>query len=214
MPRRRTTAKQSASGAAASPSTDTREQLLDLAQELVQTRGYNAFSFRDLAERLGIKTASIHYYFPTKADLGHALLHRYCNHLHGVLEEIAAPTRGNKPPTAKRQLERFMNILYDNLTTGNRMCPGGMLAAEHPTLPESVQQEVQRFFLECEAWLATVLADGRKSGELAFTGTPAATARALLASLEGAMLAARTFNDESRLTEAGRWHIKNLLARS
>src|SRR5579862_1588267 len=55
----------------------TRDRILDIAQRLIQSRGYNAFSFDDLAEELDIRTASIHYHFPTKADLGIALLRRY-----------------------------------------------------------------------------------------------------------------------------------------
>ena len=53
------------------------EQVLDLAQSLIQLRGYNAMSYRNLADEIGVKTASIHYYFPTKEDLGLALLKRY-----------------------------------------------------------------------------------------------------------------------------------------
>ena len=38
----------------------TADKLLDLAQELIQTRGYNAFSYRDLADRVGIKLLAVH----------------------------------------------------------------------------------------------------------------------------------------------------------
>src|SRR5262245_58062883 len=140
---------------------DMATQLLDAAQELAQTRGYNAFSYRDLAERVGIKTASIPYHFPTKGDLGTAVLDRYRQRFLGAL--AALDEQFPEPQDAARKLDRYVNLFHGTLKAGNRMCLGGMLAVEYATLPAEVQREVRRFFDDSESWLEKTLADGRKS---------------------------------------------------
>jgi TetR/AcrR family transcriptional repressor of nem operon len=94
------------------------------------------------------------------------------------------------------------------------MCLCGVLAAEASTLPERVGGAVRAFFAENEAWLAGLLAEGRNSGELAFPGTPAQTAQAVFASLEGALMSAWTFKDEERIAHAGNWLVKSLAVTS
>lgn len=183
--------------------TDTRNQVLDVAQELAQTRGYNAFSFRDLAERVGVKSASIHYWFPTKGDLGRELMLRYRKQFEAALDAIEARTRD-----PKRRLKAFVDLFLATLRMGDRMCLCGMLAVEYGTLPRDVQLQVKEFFGECERWLARALDDGRKSKTLAFDGEPKDAARVLFATLEGAMMSARAFGDESRLASAGQWMLK------
>src|SRR5580704_4135811 len=108
---------------------DTRAQLLDVALELVQLRGYNAFSFRDLADRVGIKTASIHYHFPTKGDLGLALVRQHRR----VLAEAFA--RLDNEPDPLRRLQQYAGVFRSTLENGHRMCLGGILAIEYQTLP-------------------------------------------------------------------------------
>src|SRR5690606_40708940 len=52
---------------------DTAQQIIDLAEDAIATKGYSAFSFREIAALMGIKSASIHYHFPTKPHLGLAV---------------------------------------------------------------------------------------------------------------------------------------------
>lgn len=184
------------------PATDTREALLDLAQELAQTRGYNAFSFRDLSKRIGVKTSSIHYWFPTKGDLGRELMSRYHERFMAELSRIDA-RRWN----ARRKLLAFAELFRSALMQGDRMCLCGMLATEFATLPREVQAEVKAFFAAAERWLAGVMWAGRKAKELKFEGEPEAAARVLFSSLEGAMMSARAFGDEGRLVAAGKWLV-------
>ncbi len=115
---------------------DTRRELLDLAETLVRTRGYNGFSYRDLAEQIGIKTASIHYHFPTKGDLGEALIE---NEREVFARNLAQLDAAEKDP--RRRLKRFIQ-LFQSTTIGchNRMCLGAMLAVEQETLPDAVGQ--------------------------------------------------------------------------
>ena len=177
----------------------TRTQVLDEAQELAQTRGYNAFSYRDLAHRIGIKTSSIHYYFPAKEDLGTALVARYRTTFKDALTNIDAQT-----DDPLRKIASFAELFVDTLLAG-RICLCGMLATDFPTLPEAVQQQVQTFFSENELWLEKVLKNGRDQGALHFKSTPKAMAKTIFSTLEGAMIAARLFNDDKRLRSAADW---------
>jgi TetR/AcrR family transcriptional repressor of nem operon len=183
----------------------TREALLDLAQELAQTRGFNAFSFQDLSRGVGIRTASVHHHFATKEDLGRELMARYRARFG---EELAAIARGTR--SARRRLERFTDLFRRTLHD-DRLCLCGMLATEIATLPESVREEVRGFYEDTERWLAATLAGGRAEGTLVFPGAPASVARNCLATLEGAMIAARTFDDEKRLAGAGGWLLSSLV---
>ena len=173
-------------------SSATRDQILDVAQELLQTRGYNAFSYRDIAQVVGIKSASIHYHYPAKDALGEALVRRYREDFGQARARLDAETE------PRRRLERYAKLFAATLARGHRMCLCGMLAADFTTLPAPVQDQVRAFFDENEAWLAGVLAQGRLGSSLQFTGTPRSQGQALLATLEGAMLAARAAADPRR----------------
>lgn len=178
---------------------DTRQTILDTAQELVQTRGYNGFSFRRLADAVGIKSASVHYHFPTKGDLGRALLARFRSQFRETCAHIQ--TEVEKP---RLKLERYVEAFTGPLQQAERSCLGAMLAAEAETLPEAVRQEVQHFVDDQEGWLTRVLAEGREAGEFSFAGTPERKAKAMFAALEGASVLARATGDGRRLRAVAR----------
>lgn len=175
---------------------ETSSRILDVAERLVQTRGFNAFSYADVAGALNLTKASLHYHFPTKAKLGERLIDRYRESFLAALDHIdrACPDAGAK-------LRAYVEI-YAVVLDSNRMCLCGMLAADYATLPKPMKEAVRSFFDTNEAWLARVLMEGRKRKELAFSGTPVETARVLVAALEGAMLLARSHGDSSRLRSA------------
>jgi TetR/AcrR family transcriptional repressor of nem operon len=183
----------------------TADRILDVAQRLAQTRGFNGFSYADIAAEVGITKASLHYHFPTKAELGRALIVRYTDAFHIALDEIAASAI-----SAGTQLKRYAHI-YEQVLGADRMCLCGMLAAEYATLPAAMQDEIQRFFDRNEAWLVSVLEAGRAEGTLQFRGTARDTSRALTGALEGAMLLARSYGDPERF-EAAVAHILSDLA--
>jgi TetR/AcrR family transcriptional regulator, transcriptional repressor for nem operon len=187
---------------------DTRSELLDLAETLVRTRGYNGFSYRDLADQIGIKTASIHYHFPTKGDLGQALIE---NEREVFARNLAQLDATEKDP--RRRLERFIK-LFQATTIGcdNRMCLGAMLAVEQETLPDAVGGAVRRLFAENEKWLAKLLEEGRKKRQFRFKGSADLAARFLFSALEGALLTARAFHDSGRFEAASRWILETLIA--
>jgi len=171
----------------------TSERILDLAERLVQTRGFNGFSYADIADSLGMTKASLHYHFPAKAELGRRLIGRYET---SFLAALALIDKQVKKPAAK--LRRYAGI-YAGVLGDDRMCLCGMLAAESATLPKAMQKELKHFFDENERWLATVLEAGRRAGELEFSGAPREVAALLVSSLEGAMMLARSHGEPKRL---------------
>lgn len=187
---------------------DTRKELLELAEKLVRTRGYSGFSYRDLADQIGIKTASVHYHFPTKGDLGQAMVE---NELEVFSENLARLDAEEQDP--RRRLERFIQLFQaSTIGCNNRMCLGAMLAVEQETSPEPVQRAVLRLFEHNEAWIAKVLEEGRKQRQFRFDGPSDAAARCLFSALEGALLMARAFRDLGRFEASTRWIVENLIA--
>src|SRR5690348_7073831 len=114
----------------------TADRILDVAERLVQTRGFNSFSYADIAKELGITTASLHYHFRGKAELGQALIDRYAERFTGDLAQIDRDT-----PNALAKLETYAD-LYSGVLKGKRMCMCGILAAEYQTLPKSMRRSV------------------------------------------------------------------------
>jgi TetR/AcrR family transcriptional repressor of nem operon len=173
-------------------STGTAQQILDVAEELVQSRGYNGFSYADIAGELDITKASLHYHFASKAELGEALIERYSARFLEALERIASTISG-----ANSRLEAYAS-LYVDVLRGERMCLCGMLAAEYQTVPEQMRGSVIRFFDHNLTWLAGVLAEGQSDGELSLGGSPVDAAQTVLSALQGAMLVARPYRDLTR----------------
>lgn len=176
-----------------SATADTSQRILDIAERLVQTRGFNGFSYADIASALTVTKASLHYHFPTKAELGTRLIERYEAGFLKALDEIDRTT-----PDARDKVRRYAKI-YADVLRNNRMCLCGMLAAEYATLPKPMKEEMRHFFDENERWLVRVLEEGRASGSLRFTGSALDVARALVGSLEGAMMIARSYGEVARL---------------
>ena len=175
-----------------SASADTSQRILDIAERLVQTRGFNGFSYADIAGALALTKASLHYHFPSKAELGTRLIARYER---GFLEALGEIDRTSND--AREKLARYAKI-YADVLRNNRMCLCGMLAAEYATLPKPMKDEMRHFFDENERWLVAVLEEGRRTGTLQFSGASKDVARALVGSLEGAMMLARSYGEVER----------------
>jgi TetR/AcrR family transcriptional repressor of nem operon len=167
-------------------------RILDVAERMLQVRGYNGFSYGDIATELGITRAALHYHFAGKAELGQALIERYATRFAGALAHLDATV-----PDAGARLQGYVD-LYTDVVSDNRMCLCGMLAAEHRTLPERLQKAVCAFFASNTEWLRGVLEHGRVAGTLAFTGTAEDTAAMVLGGLEGSMLITRLDSDVSQ----------------
>ena len=173
-------------------------QILDVTERLVRTRGYNGFSFRDVAAAVGIKSASVHYHFPTKADLGVAVARRYTERFLAGLGDPRDPA-----PAPADLLDGYLGLFRQALggasgETG-QMCLCGMLGAEADALPAPVAAEAARFFERNAVWLAVVLS------RLAPAPDPAALRRRalfILATLEGALILARSLREPTVFDEA------------
>ena len=167
--------------------TDTREMILTAARTTVQAHGYSGLSFRDLAKDVGIKSASVHYHFPTKSDLGATLAHLYTQNARADLDRVLAETHA---PAACLRL--YVGFFRKALEHDNRMCLCGIMGAEYDALPDAVKAEVRGFADTNVAWLTQVLA------RLPAPKAPDAIARwglAIFAAIGGAQLAARSRND-------------------
>lgn len=184
----------------------TADLILNSAEELVQRRGFNGFSYADISAELGMRKASLHYHFAGKTDLGEALIRRYTQHFAAALEAIDART--DDPRT---KLEWYA-ALYADVLQRKRMCLCGILAAEYETLPEGMQRAVIAFFDENERWLEGVLEDGRRRGFLGFPGSSRESARTIIAGLEGAMLVARPYGDVARFQASAAQLLAGLVA--
>ena len=191
---------------ASAPSSSTASRALDTAERLVQVRGFNGFSYADIAAELQITKASLHYHFATKADLGEALINRYSARFFQALAEVDA---GGAAAPAK--LAAYAK-LYADVLSEQKMCLCGMLAAEYPTLPLPMQAAVVGFFDHNEGWLEVVLEQGREERSLAFAGPARDTARMIVSGLEGAMLVSRPYRDAARFQVAAASLLASLTA--
>jgi TetR/AcrR family transcriptional repressor of nem operon len=166
---------------------ETARLAVDVAQRLIQTRGYSRFSYADVAGELGVTKATLHYHFAGKADLGQAVLNRYVAQFYEALEVIDASDADG--------LDRFESYvdLYRQVLRGERMCMCGMLAAEIELLPPTMRAAVSEFFGRNVRWLEELFVRGAADGSLAPLAPAERRARAqsVLALLHGGMLSAR-----------------------
>jgi TetR/AcrR family transcriptional regulator, transcriptional repressor for nem operon len=176
---------------------ETAHQILDLAETLIQTRGYSAFSYADIAETLGIRKASIHYHFPSKTDLGKAVIDRYAARFAAALDTIAE----DESKSSMAMLDYYIDPYLAFAKTSDKVCLCGALAGEMKALPEELRARVDRFFKAHQAWLAGILERGSERGEFRLTASPVKTARLVLGALQGALLVKRTTGDASQLRD-------------
>jgi TetR/AcrR family transcriptional repressor of nem operon len=213
---------------------DTASAILDVAERLVQTRGFNAFSYADVAAELGITKPALHYHFAGKAELGEALLGRYVSRFYEALQTI-----DDSGANAAGKLQAYAD-LYARVLSQNRMCLCGMLAADYQTLPEPMRQAVIGFFDHNEVWLTRVIEEGQTDGTVLIHGTVLVDgtvsvdgtvlvdgtvaldgraraeggdrdiARMIIGTLEGAMLVARTYGEPERFASSARRLLADL----
>jgi TetR/AcrR family transcriptional repressor of nem operon len=169
----------------------TRNRILDLAESLLLDKGFNGFSYKHIAEQLGVKNAAIHYHFPAKSDLGTALVQRYRRRFS---KWIAQQQEKSLSPTEK--LSGYFGITVSYLRHGGKVCPLGILETEFNVLPVVVRDEAQALDTEMREWLSVVLEDGRASGEFVFDGEAKGKSLVITASLQGVLQIARAAGPE------------------
>ena len=165
---------------------DRKQEILEVAAELLLVKGYCGFSYQDLSDRLGITKASIHHHFASKEALGIAI----CDHFEAWHYQVmeAAGGSGAGP---KALIEAKLEMGAQMAQMGDRCCPGGVLQAEYSSLPEKMQTRVDELFAHHHSYLAGVLEAGREAGQFQFEGEASDQAWFLLSTTQGVMLSAR-----------------------
>ena len=174
-------------------------EILDAAERAIRARGYNAVSFRDLAAAVGVKSASVHHHFPTKADLGAAVARRYAERF---LDALGDP--GDLAVEPHDLVGRYVKAFRSSLEQDGQMCLCGMLAAEIAGLPDTVAAEARRFFLLNLDWLETVLLRGQDADKASDGESGRDRALSVIATLEGALILGRAFGDLESFDRAAR----------
>ena len=171
-------------------------RILDHAQLLVQTVGYNGFSYAEIAEELGIRKATIHYYFRTKTELCVTLLRRYRTRFRSKVSEATEPLA-----SARERLSLYISF-YQEASAEGRLCPCGVLTGELDTLDPDIRGEIRGFFEEQIAWIEAQFAEARRSKELRCNQPARELAVALIGVIEGGMLVARSMGDTKVFADA------------
>lgn len=166
------------------PKTDTRKRILDIAEQLLLSRGFNAFSYQHISSELGVRNAAIHYHFPKKSDLGVALIQRYRRRFQRFIEQQAELDPG-------AQLEAYFGLSDSYYRQHRQICPSGILSTEFLTLPEDMQREAAAFIDEMRQWAVDITRRGEACGQMRYAGTPEAIGMMLFSALQGALQLAR-----------------------
>jgi TetR/AcrR family transcriptional repressor of nem operon len=172
-------------------STDTASRILDTTQHLIVTRGYNAFSYADIAEVVKISKPSIHFHFSTKAELVRQLLLRYRDKVRINLEQ-ASTLLPDPLDQLRAYAAHWERCIRDDSAP---FCLCAMLASELRSLPPEVAAEVKLYFRDLDVWLTATLEKGAAQGQLVLPRGAAVEAESFMASAHGAMLSARVYGD-------------------
>lgn len=164
----------------------TAARVMDVAEALIQQRGYGGFSFDDVAQAVGIRKPSVHHHFRTKAELVAALARRYTERFESALAAIDVARRD---PLAR--LKAYVQLFATTYAQDGRLCVCGMLGAEADALPADVADAVAGFFQLNLTWLAAAFRDAQRSGHVTTVQRAANLAELMLSALEGAMVVGR-----------------------
>jgi TetR/AcrR family transcriptional repressor of nem operon len=180
------------------------QRIAQVAQALVQEVGYKGFSFEHISKAVGMRKASIHHHFASKADLGVAVVKIYTRQFEDALQTIEAAST-----TAPQRLRAYAGLFETTYLNKQNLCVCGMLGAESNSLDEAVKLEVQRFFQLNLDWLTEMIAQGLASGTLHSTWQAPVLAETLLSMLEGAMLVGRSLSKPLGPGQAGEVFISS-----
>ena len=175
----------------------TADRILDAGQELIQTGGFSAMSFQDIASEVGIRKPSIIHHFPTKAELGVAIIRRYRDTFAAQLQQISE----DPAKSSWDALEFYFSPYLFLASTPDKVCLCGALAGEIPVLPEVMRVEVKQFIEAHQRWLEEILREGVERGELVLIDSPKSLSRVIFNSLQGSLLFRRSTGDVSQLKE-------------
>lgn len=169
----------------------TQQKLVESARHLIQMRGYNGFSYADVAGQVQVKKASIHHHFPSKSDLALAVVEQSRSI---IVEQTRSLAAGAFDP--EERLAMYTGYWEKCIADASApFCVAGMLATELPTLPEDLASAVRSHFLDLSQWLETLLARGAETGRFTLKGSARLEAETFMSTVYGAMLTARAYGD-------------------
>jgi len=180
-------------GGGPSGAAETRERILHLAKDILLRRSFHSFSYQDLADGIGIRKASIHYHFPSKEDLGVALIERIGAAMKRFAVELS---ESHRPP--EERLTAYFRVMRGLLDEEDKICVFGVLGAEFNALPPRMQVAYGELLEAQQKWLARVLERGRDRGVFTFTTTPEEEALIVASTVQGALQLARASRHPER----------------
>lgn len=170
------------------------DRIVDEARSLIMVRGYNGFSYADIAATVGVSKANVHHHFAAKSDLATAVVEGSRAGIRAQVERLA-----ESELDAAEQLRAYAHYWERCILDGSApFCIAAVLAAELPSLPDDVAAAVTAFFADLRGWLTQILVLGLRQGNVTLVGTPEEEAEAFLSAVYGAMLSARAFRDPHR----------------
>lgn len=161
----------------------TKKQILHYARHFLQCQGYNGFSYNDISQKLGIKNASIHYYYPRKEDLVAALLEDSRKDLAKAIVQIV-----ESGESARNQLQYYFDYALKEFDEGKRICPPGSVILDFEELPEEVKKQNLLLIHYILDWISKVLRIGLEQGEFNFSDPVETRAELIFETLMGARL--------------------------
>lgn len=165
---------------------NSKRTIMNLAESLLQDKGFNGFSYANISSELGVKNAAIHYHFPSKEDLGCAVIKRYRDRFQLWINNARV-----KDLSPEKKLDWFFDIYTKMRADNGKVCLVGSLEAEFNSIPTSLQEETKALNKELLVWLESTLADGREAGIFHFKGDADGKAAVILSSVQGALQMAR-----------------------
>ncbi len=167
---------------------NTRAHIIQLADTLIRDKGYNAFSYHDIAKTIGIKPASIHYHFPVKSNLGVAVIEKQIDRLFAVIEKY-------KSKSAVERLDKFLSI-YTAIQKDNKICLVGSLATDFNTLDEQVREKLKTFSELMLDWVSDFLEEGRSTELFEFEGSSRTKAIMIVTNMLAIVQLSRLTNEQ------------------
>lgn len=164
-----------------------KDAILNIAEREMRRGGFDAVSFRDIANAVGIKSASVHYHFATKADLGQAVAKHYTERFVGGLGSANDPSE-----PAKSRIARLADAYLTSFRQERATCLCTVLGSVVSHLPDETTTEVLSFYDQLLAWVADAL-DGADT---------VLTPENIISALQGAMVLAIARDAEKPLLDA------------
>lgn len=162
---------------------NTRTQILDLAENLIRTKGYNSFSYNEISSKLNIKNAAIHYHFPSKESLGAEVIEENIRRFDLFIND-------QQHQNFVQQIVNFIGI-YEQSCEQGRVCIVGAIATEYYGLPDSMRIKITELTTKISAFLEDLLDKGKCQSAFQFSQDPKQKALMIISNLAASVQLSR-----------------------